>query len=125
VCRFEVADVFERLNEMAGKGEKYDCVVLDPPALVKSKRHLKQGEAAYERINRLAMELLSANGVLISCSCSFHISRERFHQILSAAARKCRRSAVVIEWRGQAHDHPVLLAMPETSYLKCAIMRIA
>jgi 23S rRNA (cytosine1962-C5)-methyltransferase len=124
-CRFDVADVFERLNEMVSKGETYDCVILDPPSLVKSKRHLKQGEAAYERLNRLAMELLSVDGVLISCSCSFHISRERFQHILSAAARKSRRSAVVMEWRGQARDHPVLLAMPETSYLKCAIMRIA
>ena len=124
VCRFEAADVFEKLVELVQKGEKFDNVILDPPALVKSKRHLKQGEAAYEKINNLAMKLLLPDGILISCSCSYHISRESFQQILSAAANKARRSAVIIEWRGQARDHPTLLAMPETAYLKCAIMRI-
>ncbi|UCD58210.1 MAG: class I SAM-dependent rRNA methyltransferase [Candidatus Hydrogenedentota bacterium] len=124
-CRFERADAFEKLNELVQRGEKMDCVILDPPALVKSKRHLKQGEAAYERVNRLAMKLVVSEGLLISCSCSFHISCERFSQILSASARKSRRSALLIEWRGQARDHPTLLAMPETAYLKCAVMRIA
>ena len=124
ICRFEKADAFEKLDELAGQGEKFDCVVLDPPALVKSRRNLKQGEAAYEKINRLAMRLVSQRGLLVSCSCSFHISRERFLQVLSVAARKSRRAATVIEWRGQARDHPTLLAMPETAYLKCALMRI-
>lgn len=124
-CAFDTADVFERLDELVEAGEKFDCVVLDPSALVKSRRHLKQAEAAYEKLNRLAMRLLRPDGLLISCSCSFHISRDRFRQILSTAARKSRRSASVIEWRGQARDHPTLLAMPETAYLKCAIMRIA
>ena len=123
-CRFETANAFERLDELATRGEKFDCVILDPPALVKSKRHLKQGEAAYERINRLAMRLVSPQGLLVSCSCSFHISRERFLQVLSAAARKCSRAAVLIEWKGQARDHPTLLAMPETAYLKLALMRL-
>lgn len=123
-CGFEAADAFERLDELVRSEGKFDCVILDPPALVKSKRHLKQGEAAYERLNRMAMKLVSSDGLLISCSCSFHISRERFWQILSSAARKSRRSAVIVEWRGQARDHPTLLAMPETAYLKCAIMRI-
>ena len=123
-CKFETADAFEKLEDLVARGEKFDCVILDPPSLVKSKRHLKQGETAYERINRLAMKLVSPQGLLISCSCSFHISRERFLQILSAAARKARRAAVVLELRGQARDHPILLAMPETAYLKCALMRI-
>lgn len=123
-CRFEEADVFEKLEELVHKGEKFDGVILDPPALVKSKRHLKQGEAAYEKINNLAMKLLVPDGILVSCSCSYHISRESFQRILSSAANKARRSAVIIEWRGQARDHPTLLAMPETAYLKCAIMRI-
>jgi len=125
ICAFDAADAFERLKMLAGAGEKFDCVILDPPALVKSRRHLKQGEAAYERLNKLAMQLLEPDGLLISCSCSFHVSRERFQQILLAAARKMRRNTAVIEWRGQARDHPTLLAMPETAYLKCAIVRIA
>jgi 23S rRNA (cytosine1962-C5)-methyltransferase len=124
VCSFETANVFEKLDELAQKEEKFDFVILDPPALVKNKRLLKQGEAAYEKINHLAMKLISPGGWLISCSCSFHISREHFAQILSAAARKVRRSPIVIEWRGQARDHPTLLSMPETAYLKCAIIRI-
>jgi 23S rRNA (cytosine1962-C5)-methyltransferase len=124
ICEFETADVFDRMEALIGEGRKFDCVILDPPALVKSKRHLKQGEAAYERLNRLAIQLLRSDGLLISCSCSFHISREKFQQILSSAARKRQRTAVAIEWRGQSRDHPVLLPMPETAYLKCAIMRI-
>ena len=121
---FEAADVFDRMEALISEGRKFDCVILDPPALVKSKRHLKQGEAAYERLNRLAMHLLGSDGLLVSCSCSFHISREKFQQILSSAARKRRRTAVAVEWRGQSRDHPVLLSMPETAYLKCAIMRV-
>ena len=124
-CVFETADVFERLDALAESGEKFDCVVLDPPALVKSRRHMKQGEAAYEKINRLAMRLLSPDGFLVSCSCSYHISRERFQHILAAAARKSKRGAVIVLWGGQAGDHPALPAMPETAYLKCAVMRIA
>ncbi len=123
-CTFETADAFEKLSEFAHSGEEFDCVILDPPALVKSKRHLKQGEAAYEKINRLAMKLLKPGGILISCSCSHHISRELFSQILSSAARRCRKNLMVMEWRGQARDHPALLAMPETTYLKCAVMRV-
>ena len=125
ICRFDTADAFEKLHELAKRGKKFDCIILDPPALVKSKRHLKQGEAAYERINRLAMELLASDGLLISCSCSYHVSRDRFGQIVSSAARKCRRSIAVVEWMGQARDHPTLLAMPETAYLKCLIMRVS
>ncbi|MBI4830316.1 MAG: class I SAM-dependent rRNA methyltransferase [Candidatus Lindowbacteria bacterium] len=124
ICRFETADVFDKLDELVHREEKFDCVILDPPALVKSRRSLKQGEAAYEKINQLAMKLIPPGGWLISCSCSFHISREHFAQILSAAARRARRNPVVIEWRGQSRDHPTLLSMPETAYLKCAIMRI-
>jgi 23S rRNA (cytosine1962-C5)-methyltransferase len=124
ICRFETADIFERLGELAEAGKKFDCVILDPPALVKSKRHVKRGEAAYEKLNRLAMRLLKSDGFLISCSCSFHISREAFQRILSSAARKSRRTATVIEWRGQSRDHPELVSMPETSYLKCVIARI-
>jgi 23S rRNA (cytosine1962-C5)-methyltransferase len=123
-CSFEEANVFEKLEELAEDGAQFDCVILDPPALVKSKKHLAQGEAGYEKLNRLAMRLLPADGLLISCSCSFHVSRERFQQTLSAAARKERRTAAVLEWRGQSRDHPTLLAMPETAYLKCAVTRV-
>ncbi len=124
VCTFERADAFERLAQLVERGERFGCVILDPPAFVKSRRQSKEGEAAYERINRMAMSLLEPDGFLVSCSCSFHISREKFMQILAVSARKARRAAVVVEWRGEARDHPVLPAMPETDYLKCAVMRI-
>lgn len=124
VCRFEEADVFERLEALSLSGPQFDCVILDPPALVKSKRHLGQGEAAYERLNRLAMRLLFPDGILISCSCSYHVSRDRFWQIISSAARKEHRDAVILEWRGQSRDHPIPAAMPEAAYLKCALLRI-
>lgn len=124
LVRFEEADVFERLEEFSQTGKRFDCIVLDPPALVKSRRHLHKGEAAYERLNRLAMKLLAPDSFLITCSCSFHVPRERFWQIISAAARKERRESSIIEWRGQSRDHPVPVAMPEASYLKCAILRV-
>jgi 23S rRNA (cytosine1962-C5)-methyltransferase len=125
ICSFEDVDVFTRLEELALSGAQFDCVVLDPPALVKSKRHLNQGEAAYEKLNRLAMKLLLPDGLLISCSCSYHVSRDRFWQIISSAARKAHREAVILEWRGQSRDHPIPVAMPESSYLKCAILRVS
>jgi len=124
-CTFETADVFTKLEYLAEAKEHYDCVILDPPALVKSRRHIKQGKAAYEKINHLAMKVLSPDGLLISCSCSFHISPDEFLQILSHAARRAHRSAVLFELRGQSRDHPVLVSMAETAYLKCAIMHIA
>jgi len=125
VCRFEEADVFERLEELALAESRFDCIILDPPALVKSRRHLGQGEAAYERLNRLALRLLNPDGFLITCSCSFHVSRDRFWQIISAAARKEHKDAVILEWRGQSRDHPVPAAMPESSYLKGCILRVS
>lgn len=124
-CTFETADVFRKLEQLTEAKEQYDCVILDPPALVKSKRHMKQGKAAYEKLNHLAMKLLSPDGLLISCSCSFHVSADEFLHILSAAARKARRNAVLLELRGQSRDHPVLVSMAETAYLKCAIMCIS
>lgn len=125
VCRFEEADVFQRLEDLERSGASFDCIILDPPALVKSRRHLNQGEAAYQKLNRLAMRLLSDGGLLISCSCSFHITRDHFWQILSASARKARKDCLILEWRGQSRDHPIPASMPEMSYLKCAILRVS
>jgi 23S rRNA (cytosine1962-C5)-methyltransferase len=125
VCEFETGDVFDKLATLVEAGELFDCVFLDPPAFAKNKRGIKKAEAAYAKINRLAMRLIEPGGLLVSNSCSFHISPESFRQVLSLAARKSRRSAAVIEWRGQSRDHAALLAMPETTYLKCAVLRIS
>lgn len=112
------ADAFEALRELKDAGERFDVVVLDPPAFVKRRRDAAQGEKAYHRANRLALELLAPRGVLVSASCSFHLSRDALLGLLLAAGRDARRELRVLEEGHQAPDHPVHPAIPETSYLK-------
>lgn len=123
VCRFAEGDVFEVLRELKGRGESFDTVVLDPPAFVKSKKRLKEAIRGYLTINRRAMELLAPGGFLVTCTCSHHMDRETFLDTLRQAAAKAGRSLRLVEVRGQAWDHPVLLACPETEYLKCVILQ--
>lgn len=121
--RFEAADAFERLRSLKGEGRRFGLVVLDPPAFVKSKRALKEAEKGYITINRRAMELLDPGGYLVTCSCSFHMGREHFRELLTAAAVQARRDMRLVAVRGQAPDHPVLLSVPETDYLKCFVLQ--
>jgi len=116
-------DAFETARARHAAGERFGLVILDPPALVKSRRHLAEGARAYREINRLAMSLLEEEGVLVTCSCSHHLEDLLFHQVLIEAARAARRPFRVLEWRGAAPDHPRLLAVPETHYLKCAVLQ--
>ena len=116
-------DAFEAARARHAAGERFGLVILDPPALVKSRRHLAEGARAYREINRLAMSLLEEEGVLVTCSCSHHLEDLLFHQVLIEAARAARRPFRVLEWRGAAPDHPRLLAVPETHYLKCAVLQ--
>ncbi len=124
VCKFIVGDVFDKLREMEKEGISFGCIVLDPPAFAKSKKKLKEARAGYKEINLRAMKLLEKGGTLISCSCSYHIDRDAFLDILIDAASDARRKARLIEFRGQARDHPILLAARETAYLKCAIVQV-
>jgi len=98
-------------------------VVIDPPALVKSRRHLAAGARAYRELNRAAMAMLEVEGVLVTCSCSHHLDDVLFRQVLLEAARAARRPFRILEWEGESPDHPQLLAVPETHYLKCAVLQ--
>ena len=97
--------------------------MLDPPALIKSRRHLAAGAKAYRDLNRAAMALLDDEGVLVTCSCSHHLGDADFRQVLLESARQVKRPMRVLEWAGEAPDHPQLLAVPETHYLKCAVLQ--
>lgn len=121
-CRFVSADAFTYLKQVPGKS--VDVIILDPPAFVKSKKTLKEGLKGYTDINRRALLALKSPGTLITCSCSYHLSGEAFRQVLVNAAKAAGRRLKLLEARGQSLDHPVLLAMPETRYLKCYILEV-
>ncbi len=118
-----VANAFDRLSALAKAGDRFDMVVLDPPAFAKSKTALPAAERGYKEINLRAFQILRPGGVLVTSSCSFHLSEQGFEAILEAAARDARRQVQVIERRGASRDHPVLLSLPETRYLKCWFLR--
>ncbi|MGI9036759.1 MAG: class I SAM-dependent rRNA methyltransferase [Pyrinomonadaceae bacterium] len=121
---FQIANVFDALRDYEKSGEKFDCVVLDPPAFVKSRAALKFAARGYKEINLRALKLLNKGGVLITCSCSFHFSAEIFLQTIEDAASDSKRRVQLLEKRMQARDHPILIGMPETYYLKCFILRV-
>ncbi|MEK6672714.1 MAG: class I SAM-dependent rRNA methyltransferase [Nitrospirota bacterium] len=123
-CRFIKADVFGFLKEEISLKKQYDFIVLDPPAFVKSKTQVKDALRGYREINANAMRILKKGGLLATSSCSYHIDKESFIDMLRSAARDACRQVRLIEMRSQAKDHPVLLSMPETEYLKCAFMEI-
>lgn len=122
---FARANAFDLLRERSDAGEAYDLVVLDPPAFAKSRRDLPRARRAYKEINLRAMKLLAPGGMLFTCSCSYHLSREGFGETLRSAASDAGATLRVRERRGQAADHPELLAVPETAYLKCALLQRA
>lgn len=123
-CLFEKADVFEFLKKGVLGKDQYDFIVLDPPAFARSKSQIKNAIRGYREINSNAMRMLKKGGLLATSSCSFHIGREIFLDMLRLAAKDAGRQARLIEMRSQAKDHPVLLSMPETEYLKCAFLEI-
>ena len=119
---FTRKNAFDLLRERADAGEGYDTVVLDPPAFAKTKRDLPGATRAYKEINLRSMMLLNPGGVLVTCSCSYHFSREMMEGTLRSAASDAGATMRAREWRGQAADHPEILTVPETRYLKCAIL---
>ena len=114
---------FDVLRSLERDGEKFGIVVVDPPALIKSRKHEAAGVRAYRELNRAAMGLLEEDGVLVTCSCSHHLDDALFRQVLLESARAARRPMRVLDWAGEAPDHPQLLAVPETHYLKCAVLQ--
>jgi len=121
-CEFRKADLFDDLRNQASMGVLYEVIILDPPAFIKSKAKQSEGLRGYREINRRAMALIKPGGILITCSCSYHLDREGFQKVLSQAAKDAGRTARLLEFRLQSRDHPILLSIPETEYLKCAIL---
>jgi len=118
------ADAFEFLRAYEAAGEKYDTIVLDPPAFAKSKRAAEGALRGYKELNLRAMKMLNPGGTLITCSCSHHVSPEEFTAVVASAASDAARRVQILETRGAAPDHPAILTLPETTYLKCLICRI-
>lgn len=121
---FREANTFDLLKEYDEVGRGFDTVILDPPAFAKNRASIPAAQRGYKEINLRAMKLLKPGGYLVSCSCSYHISEPLFLQVLAEAAIDARRTVTVVERRTQARDHPILLTMPETHYLKCFIIRV-
>lgn len=120
---FAEGNVFDVLRELEGSGQVFDIICLDPPAFAKNRKALPGARGGYKEINLRALKLLKPEGILITSSCSYHMSESDFFDLLCDAARDCRRSIQILERRGQASDHPVLAGMPETHYLKCFFLR--
>lgn len=121
---FEQGDVEAALHAYAAAGRAFDVICLDPPPFARQRSHLRQALEKYQRLNALAMKLVRPGGMLITSSCSSQVSRSDFEQRLARAAERAQRPAQLIEFRGQARDHPVVLPMRETAYLKCAVLRV-
>ena len=120
---FTEGDVFDALEGFAAGRRSFDTIVLDPPAFAKSRGHIEHAAKAYKEINRRALSLLRSGGVLVTCSCSHHMSEADLLGVIAEAAVETKRSLRVLERRMQAADHPVLLTVPETHYLKCLILQ--
>ena len=118
-------DAFEVLEDLAKKGARFDVVVIDPPAFAKRKKELPKALAAYKRLNQLAMQVTADDGILVSCSCSYHVSFEDLREAIARAARAADKHLQILEMGGQAPDHPVHPAIPETRYLKAYFCRVS
>ena len=116
-------DAFDALEELHKGGARFDVVILDPPAFIKRKKQIPKGEAAYRRLNQLGLQLLSPDGILVSCSCSYHLAADELIAIIQRAARHTSRFVQVLESGGQSPDHPIHPAIPETRYLKAFFCR--
>jgi 23S rRNA (cytosine1962-C5)-methyltransferase len=119
------ANAFDLLKDYSSAGRQYDTIVLDPPAFAKSKKTLETAIRGYKELNLRALKMLRPGGILVTCSCSYHVSEAGFAEILASAARDVHKSVRILEKRGQAKDHPVLLTVPETGYLKCIIATVS
>ena len=117
------ANVFDELRELQVSGEQFDTIVLDPPAFAKNRASVERAIAGYKEINLRALKLLRTGGTLLTCSCSYNVDEALFLDVLGAAAADAQVTVSLVEKRMQARDHPVLLNVPETYYLKCIVLR--
>jgi len=120
---FREANVFDALREMQDAGERFDTIVLDPPAFAKNRASVRAAARGYKEINLRALKLLNPNGLLITCTCSYHMTEPQFHEVVAEASADARRRLQIVEKRIQSSDHPVLVGVPETLYLKCVVAR--
>ena len=118
-------DAFDVLQDLAKQRARFDIVVIDPPAFAKRKKDLPKALAAYKRLNQLAMQVIADDGILVSCSCSYHVSPEDLQDAIAKAAKAADRHLQILEIGGQAPDHPVHPAIPETRYLKAYFCRVS
>lgn len=121
---FKNADVFDELKEMEKRQERFGCIILDPPAFAKSRAKIREAIKGYKEINRRALRLMEPGGVLVSCSCSYHVNQDLFREMLIDAAHAAGRGVRLLELRSQSRDHPMPLAAREAQYLKCAVLII-
>ncbi|HVO60687.1 MAG TPA: class I SAM-dependent rRNA methyltransferase [Terriglobales bacterium] len=119
------ANAFDLLQDYAAAGNQYDTIVLDPPAFAKSRKNLETAMRGYKELNLRALKMLRPGGILVSCTCSYHVGQSDFLSLLAQASADAHRKVRILETRGQAKDHPVLLNMPETGYLKSVYMHIS
>jgi 23S rRNA (cytosine1962-C5)-methyltransferase len=117
-------NAFDLMRDYASGGKQYDAIVLDPPAFAKSKKHLESAVRGYKELNLRALKMLRPGGVLVTCSCSYAVSEQDFLDVLNEAAQDAHRAVRVLEKRTQAKDHPILLGVPETYYLKCFVLSV-
>jgi 23S rRNA (cytosine1962-C5)-methyltransferase len=118
------ANAFDLLRDYAAAGKKYEMIVLDPPAFAKTKRDLDKAVSGYKELNLRALKMLKPGGILVTCSCSYHVSGADFEGTVRAAAQDAHKSLRLLENRGAAKDHPVILSIPETNYLKCLVIDV-
>ena len=119
------ANAFDLLRDYADAGRRYDTIVLDPPAFAKSKANLETALRGYKELNLRALKMLRPGGILVSCCCSYHVSPAQYREVVGDSARDVHRNLRIVENRGQAKDHPILLNVPETEYLKCIIAYVS
>jgi 23S rRNA (cytosine1962-C5)-methyltransferase len=117
-------DAFDALSALHDSRARFDVIVLDPPAFIKRKKDIPKGQAAYRKLNQLALQLTERDALLVSCSCSYHLAEAELLSAVQAAARHCARCVQVLELGGQSPDHPVHPAIPETRYLKAVFCRV-
>jgi len=123
-CHYRSTDAFDEMRQIERTGRRYDLVFLDPPAFARSKQAVPRALAGYKDVNLLGIRLAKPEGILITSSCSHHVSEQDFWRVLARAAQDAKRQVRLLEQRGQASDHPVLASMPETRYLKCFILQV-
>jgi 23S rRNA (cytosine1962-C5)-methyltransferase len=122
--RFQTGDAFKTLEQLAENGDKFEAVILDPPKFARSRSSLPDALRAYHWLNRLALSVLTPGGILITCSCSGHVSRQDFADMLVGVSQQTHRGIQILEQRGASPDHPVMTSCPEGEYLKCFICRV-